>query len=308
MAPIPRSPMSTTWVFTLNNPHNNPLTTLLPIPTDNLPDRVTYLYYAKEVGATGTPHLQGYLELSQRVRRTWLIANIPFLSGAFVEVARGTAAQNKQYIEKAPLLGPFEYGTPKTPSQGKRNELLDIQQKIKDGLSDLELMLEFPSTMARYPKYVSSFRSLHLESLVVDIPFAPRQGWQQRLAELLILPPPTRTINWIYSNGGNVGKSYFANNWSPKDSYVVTGGKHADIFYSLSTIIHSLKTVFFDYARMQEGIPYAVMECLKNGRFTSTKYESRTLKFNPVHVVIFSNATPDLNVFSLDRWNIVKID
>lgn len=302
MAPI-RSPLATRWCFTINNPEQ------VPLDHTNLHKRITYLHYSLEIGASGTPHLQGYLELSSRSRRTWLISNLVFLGGAFLTPARGDATANQEYIAKNPVQGPFTFGEEKTIDHGgPRNELADVKDLIEGGSSNLDIFREFPNVAARYPKFIDTYRALHRESLVVIPPFTPRFGWQANLAAMLDGNVDGRKVNWAWSATGNLGKSYFANNYKPEDSYTITGGKYADIFHTLSPIIHSKRVIFFDYARVQgDAIPYPVIEALKNGMFTSTKYESRTIRFNPVHVVVFSNGQPDLNSLSLDRWNIIQI-
>lgn len=247
----------------------------------------------------------------------------PCLSLAHFTRARGSAEQNRIYCTKEPRLdGPWTTGAPApdTPGSGHRSDLDAAMLAIRDGMTDFEMHTDFAQILAQYPKvkkvlkfinvtcqFVCRYRALYRESLVRIEPLVPRAGWQSLLGNLLDGPVDPRKINWFWSNGGNIGKSYFANHWKPEESYVVNGGKHCDIYYALSTRMTSIRTVFFDFARMQESMPYVVMECLKNGRFTSTKYESQAVLFNPVHVVVFSNAAPDMNVFSLDRWNIQQL-
>jgi len=302
--PAVRSPLSSRWCFTINNP-------TMIVPFEDLHERISYIVYQLESGSQGTNHIQGYLELSgSRVRRTWLVNNVPFLSGAFVDVAKGTAAQNKTYCTKEPReYGPWETGTAVEPvGAGARNDLVEIMALIEAGHSNFELCRSNPMAMARYGHWINNYRSLYLESLVVITPYVPRLGWQMNLSSLLDLPVNRRKVIWYWSDTGEEGKSYFANHYSPKTSHVITGGKHADIYYTLSEIIHGLKVVFFDYGRSGNEPAYPVMEKLKDGMFTSTKYESRTVRFNSVHVVVFSNKEPDRSQLSEDRWIIKKID
>ena len=58
---------------------------------------VKFIIFGKEVGASGTPHLQGYCEASQRAFSVWkrIIGN-----SAHIESAKGTRAQNKAYCSK----------------------------------------------------------------------------------------------------------------------------------------------------------------------------------------------------------------
>lgn len=282
---------------------------VLPFPETH--SRVSYIVYQTEVGDSGTPHIQGYMEISgSRVRRSWLVNNLPFLAGAFVDVAKGTAIQNKEYCTKEPRIsGPWETGTAVEPvGAGTRTDLNEIMALIETGHTDFELSRLHPMAMARYGTWVSRYRSLYLESLVQITPYVPRLGWQMNLTLLLESQINRRKVVWYWSENGDQGKSYFANHHSPKTSHVITGGKHADIYYTLSTMIHGLKVVFFDYGRSGNDPAYPVMEKLKDGMFTSTKYESRTVRFNSVHVVVFANKEPDYSQLSEDRWLVKKLD
>jgi len=301
--PAVRSPLSSRWSFTINNPD-------MELPFTDVHARITYMVYQLEVGESGTPHIQGYLEVSgSRIRRTWLVNSCPFLSRATLLVSLGTAAQNKVYCTKEPRLrGPWETGTVVEPvGAGARTDLHEVMDLIRGGANNFELFASHPSVMARYSTWVGSFRAHYLESLVVTTPFSARPGWQMDLDTLLNGVVSCRHVVWYWSQPGEEGKSYFAKHYDPKISHVITGGKHADIYYTLSHIIHGLKVVFFDYGRSGGEMAYPVIEKLKDGMFTTTKYESRTVRFNPVHVVVFANEGPIRDRLSADRWIIREI-
>lgn len=300
-----RTPLATRWCFTINNP-------TMDLPFVEVIPRISFLIYQKEVGEQGTPHIQGYLETSgPRIRRSWLVSNVPWLAGAHIEVARGTAAQSIVYCTKdeGRIEGPFRLGLEPAvpPGAGARSDLNEVMDLIKDGATNFELFVSHPSVMARYATWVASFRATYLESLVTTTPFSPRPGWQMDLDTLINGVVSRRKVVWYWSQRGEEGKSYFAKHYDPKISHVITGGKHADIYYTLSHIIHGLKVVFFDYGRSGGEMAYPVIEKLKDGMFTTTKYESRTIRFNPVHVVVFANEGPIIDRLSGDRWEIREI-
>jgi len=300
-----RTPLASRWCFTINNPD-------VELPFNHVPARINYMIYQLESGANGTRHIQGYLETTgPRIRRSWLVNNVAFLAHAHIEVARGTAAQNITYCskEETRLEGPFRYGQEpaEPPGAGARSDLHEVMELIRNGATNFELMASHPSVLARYPTWVSNFRALYLESLVNISPLSPRPGWQMDLDTLINGVVSRRKVVWIWSTFGEAGKSYFADHYDPKISHVITGGKHADIYYTLSQIIHQLKVVFFDYGRSGGEMAYPVIEKLKDGMFTSTKYESRTVRFNPVHVVVFANEGPIRDRLSQDRWDIRQI-
>jgi len=178
-----------------------------------------------------------------------------------------------------------------------------LKEAIKEGKRGFELMEEHTKVCAMYPRFVHSYIRAYEESLVLKENFIPRDGWQSDLVTKLSEIPDSRSINWYYDLQGNKGKSYFCRNYTGTN-YYVTGGKSADIFYGYQYE----PVVFFDLARMKQDIvQYDVMEAFKNGQFYSTKYESKLVRFNVPHVVVFANFYPDTSKLSSDRWNIIEI-
>lgn len=164
-------------------------------------------------------------------------------------------------------------------------------------------MEEHSKAYAMYPRFIHAYTRAVEESRVERENFVPRDGWQSELMDTLSRPADSRSIIWIYDLQGNKGKSYFARNYQERN-YYVTGGKAADIFYGYEY----QSVVFFDLARMKQDIvQYDVMEAFKNGQFYSTKYESKLVRFNIPHVVVFANFYPDTSKLSFDRWDIREI-
>jgi hypothetical protein len=69
-----------------------------------------YVLLGSECGASGTPHLQGYVEFKQKItlRKLKLIPGMARVHG---EVAVGSQAQNRAYCTKEDP-NPIELGTP----------------------------------------------------------------------------------------------------------------------------------------------------------------------------------------------------
>lgn len=89
------------FCFTLNNYTNDEYTTVIAF----CERESKYWIVGKEVGDRGTPHLQGYASL--RRRRTLNALKSEFSARAHIEVARGTARQNRAYCSKG---GDFREG------------------------------------------------------------------------------------------------------------------------------------------------------------------------------------------------------
>lgn len=78
------------YVFTINN-HTEEHSKLL----EELPCK--YIVYGKEVGASGTPHLQGYVRFASQISMKSAISKLP---GAHIEIKKGTCEQAIAYCKK----------------------------------------------------------------------------------------------------------------------------------------------------------------------------------------------------------------
>jgi len=121
------------WCFTINNPTHK---VLFP---DGLPDGVKFIVYQLERGEQGTPHLQGYIQLSRQQRMAWLkkITSktaegevFHVFDRAHFIVAKGNADQNKAYCTKAEgrLEGPWTIG--EASKQGDRTDLKEAAEQL----------------------------------------------------------------------------------------------------------------------------------------------------------------------------------
>lgn len=87
----------------------------------------SYIVVGKEVGDSGTPHYQIYVEYEDA--KTFSSVIKAFLKKAHCEVARASAEKNRDYCLKQEVI--LEEGKPKR--QGSRNDLKIIKDNIKLG-------------------------------------------------------------------------------------------------------------------------------------------------------------------------------
>ena len=91
-----------------------------------------------------------------------------------------------------------------------------------------------------------------------------------------------------------------------------------DIKANMSNILHALRkfplsTVDIFLFNDQRGINhesccYTVLESIKDGCATASKFNSEVVRFkSPNVVVVFSNSTPDIQQLSKDRWKVYCI-
>lgn len=138
--------------FTLNNYTEDDVNKIQSAPHK-------YLIVGKEVGESGTPHLQGYIELEKRMRQKAVKELLG--SRTHFEARKGTAQQAADYCKKENDY--TESGTISQP--GKRNDIeafmICVQQNPKK--RKIEIMEEFPAVYAKYPKFCNEYRLLKQE-------------------------------------------------------------------------------------------------------------------------------------------------
>lgn len=165
-------------------------------------------------------------------------------------------------------------------------------------------------------------RPLVTEDLVV--PPRPHFPWHNDLfaqVENKTCPPWDRKIIWYVDKVGNTGKSWFSKYIASNGVTEETGfdwlcmtavkEKH-DAFHQIreSIDLGFKKTGFIiDVSRASKfkQALYEVLEDIKNGQVTSTKYKGANLKFNTPWVIVFANFWPKTHMMSTDRWDIRRI-
>lgn len=293
------------WVFTWNNPSDDDLADLIEkFDPDTQQHGVQYIVFQKETGLEGTPHIQGYVQLIAKRRMMFLKTLID--NRIHLEIARGSPHDNKNYCTKQETrtAGPWEFGL-MVGGQGSRSDIAEFVRSVSVSIpSERELIESYPALVAKYPKFVD--RVIRYYTTPPPRSFIPRAGWQLELQLQLLQQPDARKVYWYWEAVGNSGKSTFALGFydGRRHGYVVTGGRHSDIYYAYK----NESVVFFDWARdNQDSFPYTVVENFKNGYFLNTKYETHAYRFEVPHVVIFANFPPDVSKLSNDRWIIKNI-
>lgn len=132
--------MSTRYCFTWNNYKEEDINFIKSYKSD-------YLIFGEEIGESGTPHLQGYIEFAGTKKLETLHKHMPKVHW---EPRRGTQEQAITYCKKD---GKFhEQGEKKT--QGERTDLNKIGEMI---LNKTFVPSEHPTEMIRYHKGIQAF-------------------------------------------------------------------------------------------------------------------------------------------------------
>lgn len=292
------SPQSKRWCFTINN-----YTAVDVLVLTALADNVTYLVFGREVGETGTPHLQGYVIFNTNHRLN--AAKQAISPRAHLEVARGTNQQASDYCKKDNDYQ--EFGILPGPV-GRTQRFDELKQWVIEQPSKPSAALvaqEYPGLFLQYGRIMEWIDLIYPVTIPVDGEY---RLYQQVLANSLEQPPDSRKIQFIVDETGNTGKSWFIKRFlldHPDEVQILSIGKRDDLAH---TIDPSKKWFLFDLPRSgSEYLQYTILEQLKDRFVFSPKYQSRTkiLEHLP-HVVVFMNEHPDMTKLSNDRYQITN--
>lgn len=269
----PPSQKARKWCFTLNNYTEEIFTQL----HSTFEAKGWAYIIGKETGASGTPHLQGYLESKNAVFFSTVKKLMPT---AHIEKAKGNLDQNYRYCSKD---GNFVSNIEPNKTMCK---------PVKDPVADFRRRL----------------MQMVLEQEYGDVQW---KDWQQEVIDIVEGRVDGRAVHWYWDEEGNIGKSYIAKFLSLRSSTVICDGKKDNIFNQVSAMLDNMvipKVVLLDIPRSIDHINYGAIEQLKNGCIYSGKYEGGKCIFPKPHVICFANIGPDLSNMSTDRWVVKKLD
>lgn len=295
------------YCFTLNNYSAQEEQHIHDVATNDT-SGVQYLVAGREVGDSGTPHLQGFVIFNGRKS----LLQVRALLGArcHFEVTRATSQQAADYCKKDNDF--FEHGELGV-GQGRRTDWDGYIEYVRDlgrVPNERELCINFPSLVARYPDACRRIAECALPKPRLVPEGCTLRDWQQDLRDVLEPEcPDDRTICFFVDPEGNKGKSWFCR-------YMLTEfenrvqlfgvGKVTDLAYALDP---EKDILLFDCARSAaEFLQYRLLEDLKNRLVQSTKYNSKMKILRKVpHVVVFMNEQPDMTKLSADRYSVTNL-
>lgn len=163
-------------------------------------DEVAFISWGRETGESGTPHLQGHLELTQRKRlgQVKVLLGVPRLH---LEVRRGSYEQAQQYVEKE---GDFlVLGEKVSSGRGKRNDLAALHDALQHGASMKKIADEHFGSFLRYDRGIKRYKQLHAKARNPAI-------------------PPSVVVYWGRTGTGK-SRAVWDNAPSPEDVWVYPG-------------------------------------------------------------------------------------
>jgi len=284
---------------------------------------VFYISYGREIApTTNTPHLQGYLQSTQKLKD-----RMHKKLGIFVVPQERNATQARDYTQKDKNF--FEAGTfdetikgTFEKKQGERSDVIAVKDDIDNGKTYDEICETHFQTASRISKFIKERvqardSGKQLDTLKQRFESSVLRPWQSALMDIVKEEACPRKIHWMWEPTGKVGKSWMATYLGAvHGATILTSGKKVDLAFIYAQ--KPTKIVLFDLSRTTEagedsrkhyldGI-YSLAEDLKNGRIVSTKYESKTVFFQPPHVIFFANYEPDYTKWSQDRYFVTRLD
>lgn len=134
--------LSRGWCFTINNDTYKDLEAVV-----NLFNTYHYVIFGFERGKKGVPHIQGYCYAPNNTTLKSLSKKI---SRAHIEKANGTPKDNYDYCSKGGEF--YEFGD--LPVKGKRTDLDELVQMIKDGATREDIKEAYPKLYLMYRKKI----------------------------------------------------------------------------------------------------------------------------------------------------------
>lgn len=182
------------WCFTYNNYPTPPFSMAMEENTvEQLFGKFKYIVIGFEVGDSGTPHLQGYVDWVNA--RT--LGGLKRICGGRIhwEPRQGTWDQAVQYCMKDGQY--IEFGTPN--EQGKRTDLVALKDDILGGAKVDDIALENPVIYHQYGRTLTKIEDLAL-----------RRNFRTEMTEGI----------WLWGRTG-VGKSHEAfDGYTPQTHYL----------------------------------------------------------------------------------------
>lgn len=291
------------WVFTFNN-YDSQLNIRQYLSTQSSIKRAIWGF---ETSAVGTKHLQGYIEFHRSVRFTFVMKIFP---RAFWDPARGSSRQNFNYCSKGghfDFIGDFSREQSGKTAATTKNIPMPVPLILRGLLNPVtaaqtKVSKEFSDKFNYYNYAVPFLTDIKERNELYD-------QWQNKLLYLWqftvlrkLMGQNDREILWICDPEGNNGKSFLAHYLHALYDFTILDG-----VLSCKDLAHVLKGkpkgAAFDLARSNiRFVDYSVFESLKNGFLLSGKYKGKSMRFQPLRILVLANECPQKSQLSQDRW------
>jgi len=294
------------WFLTFNN-YTEDDANRIQSALSNSEDVVSAII-GKEVGASGTPHLQGYIHFVKKKRQSTVHAFFDYKHVVMnlettekpLAAFRYCMKEDNYYVVGKNLDEIARAKTTSKAGTGKSNDdyaEAHVAIEKKEIISMVQFRSRFPKLAAQHEEYFRGLIISNMDSIVIeDHPLRP---WQQALNDRLKGPLSDREVIFVVDKEGNTGKSHFADwyAWKNPQTYLIGADKRDDISYQLiNEVVENgpRRVVFMDAPRSRNAyISSSFLEELKNGKIISPKYKSKRLRLpERPHAVVMTNSWP----------------
>ena len=278
-SPSPKKPQISPakfWCFTLNNYTDKDISDC----SSKFSLVCKSCIFSKEIGESGTPHLQGFCEFKVKCR--------PISHGLTERISwrkcKGDKEQNIDYCSKG------EQPKEEWESLGKAGPNYGLNV-------DIAFSIGIPKPIVRVTSNLLRRDQLDIANIFLEDEH-PLYG---------------RKIYWFWESKGGWGKSMLATYMIDQMRATEVSGKGADVLCGISKLIEENgecpPIVIYDIPRsVCDYVSYMSIEKLKDGKFFSGKYESGMVRYNRPHIICFANEPPKEELLSKDRWVIKMLD
>jgi hypothetical protein len=135
--------------------------------------------------------------------------------------------------------------------------------------------------------------------------------WQTYVHNIYLSDPDPRTIYVVLDRKGNTGKTELQKTFAAvyQDSVLSIQNSSSENMMLLAKNAVGYKMVQVGLAR-QNSVKFNMeaIELLKDGLFSSMKYQSSLVRTVSPHLIIYTNTEPNWNKLTEDRWKIIHLD
>ena len=140
-----------------------------------------------------------------------------------------------------------------------------------------------------------------------DFPFPQKHQWQLDLEAKIEEPADDRKIIFVVDKKGGAGKTQWTK-WITQqkpNSVAIRLDEKGFLFQ----IKKHQTLIIIDVPRANvHRIPYAVLEMLKDGIWSTSKYKGTEItRKEQAHVIVMMNDYPDMKKLSEDKYDIIEI-
>ena len=300
------------WNFTFNNYTETDYIRIKQILESDIskenPKHVTCIV-AREVGETGTPHLQSYIHFKKPQRQQAVFKFLGYLTPCF--------HLQHQDLRRKPPIASFKYCMKDGDFYVTGKNLDEISKKKKQtkhasapDYDEMQKLIESreittmrqvrtqgPELAARHEDYWKGLIVQHMPKTTIVI--HKLRPWQIDLIEKLKEPFSDREVIFVIDEKGKAGKSWFCKYYDREHGKCIQVGadKRETLAYDvLNKIIEdgTPNVIFMDAPRARSCyVAMSWLEETKNCEIKSAKYRSKSAPLShPPHVVVMMNAYP----------------